>query len=314
MRATFLHALAELAAEDDRIALLTGDLGFGVVDDFAERFPDRFFNAGVAEQNMVGVATGLAEAGHVPFVYSIATFASLRPFEFIRNGPVLQALPVRIVAVGGGFEYSGDGPSHYALEDVALMRSQPGMCVIAPADPTQVTAAVRAHRDVPGPIYYRLGKDETRRVPGLDGRFALGRCETIGNGGDVLIVTSGSVSTNAVAAAELLEGDGVGATVLVVSTLSPPPLDDLAAALARYESVVTVEAHYVNGGLGSLVCEVVAERGLGCRVGRCAVRGLDPGLSGSEAYLHDRHGLSAANVAATARELHAGAVRRDGVV
>lgn len=311
MRATFVRALAELAAEDERVALLTGDLGFGVVEAFAEGFPDRFFNAGVAEQNMVGVATGLAEAGYVPFVYSIATFASLRPFEFIRNGPVLQGLPVRIVAVGGGFEYSADGPSHYALEDVALMRSQPGMCVIAPADATQVEAAVRAHRDVSGPIFYRLGKDETRRVPGLDGRFGLGRCEKIGNGGDVLLVCSGSISSNAVAAAELLGAQGVGATVVVVSTLSPTP-DDLVDALGDFAAVVALEAHYLNGGLGSLVCEIVAEHGLRCHVARCGVRRLEPGVSGTEAYLQDLYGLSASKVAATAAELCA-TVARGGI-
>src|SRR3954465_15838848 len=125
MRRAFAETLTELAAEDPRIVLLTADLGFMAPEPFIERFPARFFNVGVAEQNMVGVATGLAEAGLVPFVYSIVSFAVLRPFEFIRNGPIAQQLPVRIASVGGGMEYGQNGISHYGLEDVAMMRTQP---------------------------------------------------------------------------------------------------------------------------------------------------------------------------------------------
>ena len=147
MRATFIRTLVELAEEDKRIVLLTGDLGFTVVEPFAERFPDRFFNVGVAEQNMIGVATGLAEAGFVPFAYSIATFATLRSYEFVRNGPVLHRLPVRIVGVGGGLEYGMNGLTHYALEDIAVMRTQPGMTVLAPADFQQARTALCASQD-----------------------------------------------------------------------------------------------------------------------------------------------------------------------
>ncbi|HEY4939313.1 MAG TPA: 1-deoxy-D-xylulose-5-phosphate synthase, partial [Actinomycetota bacterium] len=125
MRRAFVQELAEIAERDARILLITGDLGFSVVEPFADRHPDRFFNAGVAEQNMVGLATGLAESGFIPFVYSIATFAALRPYEFVRNGPVLHNLPVRIVGTGGAFDYGTAGPTHHALEDVGIMRMQP---------------------------------------------------------------------------------------------------------------------------------------------------------------------------------------------
>ncbi len=163
VRATFIRTLVELAEEDERIVLLTGDLGFTVVEPFAERFPDRFFNVGVAEQNMVGVATGLAEAGFVPFVYSIATFATLRPYEFIRNGPVLHRLPVRIVGVGGGLEYGLNGLTHYALEDIAVMRAQPGMTVLAPADFEQARTALRETKAVPGPSTSGSARTRPRR-------------------------------------------------------------------------------------------------------------------------------------------------------
>src|SRR5215216_1545015 len=137
MRGAFTKAVIELAQRDPRIVLLTGDLGYMALEPFADTFPDRFFNVGVAEQNMIGLATGLAEAGMIPFAYSIATFASLRAYEFIRNGPVLHDLPVRVVGVGGGFEYGPSGPTHFALEDLGVTRLQPGLRVVAPADHQQ---------------------------------------------------------------------------------------------------------------------------------------------------------------------------------
>jgi transketolase len=312
MRGTFIRTLAELAEKDERIVLLTGDLGFMAIEAFAERHPERFFNVGVAEQNMVGLATGLAESGYTPYVYSIATFATLRPYEFIRNGPVLHQLPVRIVGVGGGVEYGTNGPSHYALEDVALMRAQPGMTVIAPADYEQTRTALLAAKDVPGPIYYRLGKDDVTTIAGLEGRFSLGRAETIGDGRDILIVTMGSIAREAVAAVELLSARGVSATVLVVASLSPAPVADLADMLARFDVALTVEAHYRDGGLGSLVCEVAAERASACRVVRRAVDRVEPGVSGSEAYLYGEFGLSAAALADAAVAV-VGAVRLPSV-
>jgi len=303
MRGTFVRTLVELAEDDARIVLLTADLGFTIVEPFAERFPDRFFNVGVAEQNMVGIASGLAEAGYVPYVYSIASFATLRPYEFIRNGPVHQRLPVRVVGVGGGFDYGTNGPSHHALEDLAVMRVQPGMTVIAPADFEQARAALRAAHALAGPVYFRLGKDDSARVAGLGGRFRLGRAETLGSGGDLLLVTTGSIARNAVATADALAANGIDATVLVAATVSPPPAEDLADALERFDAAVTVEAHYVDGGLGSLVCEVAAEQGLPCRVVRCGVRELEPGRSGSEAYLNETHGLSVEKLVATCTTL-----------
>jgi len=300
MRGAFVRTLTELAAADERIMLLTGDLGFMALEPFQERFPTRFLNCGVAEQNMVGVATGLAEAGFVPFVYSIATFATLRPYEFIRNGPVWHGLPVRIVGIGGGFEYGTQGLSHHAVEDLAIMRVQPGLRVIAPADHEQTVTAVRATWNAPGPIYYRLGKDDRTVVPGLAGRFTPDGVEMIGAGEDAALVATGSVAVEAVAAAELLAARGVAVTVAVVAAVNPPPSDALAALCRRVPLALSVEAHYVTGGLGSLVAEVIAEHGLPCRLVRCGVRTVADGRSGSQQYLHARHGLSPAALAATA--------------
>lgn len=299
MRSAFASALLDLAAADERVALLTGDLGFAVLEPFAERFPDRFWNAGVAEQNMVGMATGLAEAGYTPYVYSIATFASMRGYEFVRNGPILHDLPVRVVGVGGGMDYGHNGVTHYALEDVGIFRVQPGMSIVAPADPDQTRAALPAVQALPGPVYLRLGKESTS-VPGLDGRFALGRAERIGEGGDVALVALGGMAATAVETVEWLAADGIEACAIVVSSLNPAPVEDLAELLGDVRLAVTAEAHYVNGALGSLVAETIAERGLGCRLVRAGLRAMPVGATGSRPHLYERHGLSPARLAEAA--------------
>ena len=293
MRNAFLDELLAVAEEDPRVVLLTGDLGFMVLEPFAQRFPDRFYNVGVAEQNMVGVATGLAEAGLRPFVYSIATFATLRPYEFIRNGPLLHDLPVRIVGVGGGFDYAHNGVTHHALEDIAIMRAQPRMTVIAAADPDQARSALRAGHALDGPVYFRLGKGGVA-VPGLDGRFALGRLTTVSGGDDVALIATGPIAAETVRAAGLLSAEhGIEASVSVCASLSPPPIDDLVALLEHVPVAVTHEAAYVNGGLGSLVAEVVAEHGLRTRVVRCAVCEMPSGATGSQRWLERRYAIDA---------------------
>lgn len=292
MRAAFIKTLTEMAEADPRIVLLTGDLGFMALEPFAVAFPDRFINVGVAEQNMVGVATGLAEAGFVPFVYSIVTFAALRPYEFIRNGPILHQLPVRIIGMGGGFEYGSAGPTHHGLEDIGVMRVQPGIMTIAPADHEQVRTAMLRTRNHPGPIYFRLGKDDHTVVPGLDGRFDVGRAHVVREGRDVLIVAMGGVAAGAVQAADALGVQGVEATVMVTSCLNPCPVGDLTKAMSRHRLVLTVEAHYSVGGLASMVSEIIATSDLACKLHPLAVAETPDGVSGSRAHLHELHGLS----------------------
>ena len=299
MRKAFIQSLVELAERDPRVVLLTGDLGFTVVEDFAERFPDRFVNVGVAEQNMVGIATGLAEAGFVPFTYSIATFATMRPYEFIRNGPLLHGLPVRVIGVGTGLDYGVNGITHYALEDVALMRVQPKMMVVAPADPDQARAAVTATSEVLGPIYFRVGKG-AESIPELGGRFSPGRAELLRDGGDIAIIALGPATRTALDAADLLAETGIDAAVAAVASFNPSPTADIADLLDHVPVAITVEAHYLNGGLGSFVAEVVAEHGLNVRLVRSAVRDMPRALSGSQQYLLEHYGLTPRAVADSA--------------
>ena len=192
MRKQFVSTLTEIAATDDRVVLLTADLGFMVLEPFAQRHPDRFFNIGVAEANMISVAAGMAREGFIPFCYSIATFASMRGYEQFRNGAVLHNLPVRIVGIGGGFAYGSAGFTHHAMEDIALMRVQPNVGIVVPADDAQVDRALRDHYARPEPMYLRLAK-ETATHSELNGRFRWGHLEVIGDG-DIVIVAIGSMT------------------------------------------------------------------------------------------------------------------------
>ena len=291
MRNAFLDVLLVLAEEVERVMLLTGDLGVMVLVEVQGRFPDRFVNCGVGEQNMIGVATGLAEAGFVPFADSIATFSSVRPSEFIRNGPILHELPVRIVGVGGGFDYGHNGVTHFALEDYGVMRTQPGITTVAPADAAQARAALRATAELPRPVYFRISK-RGQALPGLEGRFELGRLTPVREGRDAAILAIGSIAHEAVAAADLLSEQNIDVTVAVVPSFNPSPIDEIAELLDGMPAALTVEAHYRDGGLGSLVAETIAENGLDCRLLRAGVTRMPGGETGSQSFLEDRHGLA----------------------
>jgi transketolase len=238
----------------------------------------------------------MAESGYRPFVYSIATFASMRGYEFLRNGAVLHELPVRLVGVGAGMDYGHNGVTHYALEDVAIMRVQPSMTIVAPADADQARTALQSTHDLAGPVYFRLCKS-TSRIPELDGKFRLGRLETLGSGEDVALIALGEMAATALRSSELLRELGIESTVALVTSLNPSPEEDLAELLGRIPLAVSIESHYVAGGVGSLVAEVIAEHGLATRLIRRGVREMPRGVTGSPAYLYERYGLSAGAVA-----------------
>jgi transketolase len=299
MRKALVSTLVELAESDDRLMLLTADLGFMALEPFAEKFPDRFINVGVAEENMVGVATGLAEAGFIPFVYSIVTFACLRPYEFIRNGPVQHRLPVRVVGVGGGVGYGQNGLSHYGLEDIGVMRLQPGMRVVAPADNQQVNACIRATWQEQIPVYYRIEKENTPVIPGLDGRFETGRVQVVRHGTDCLLLSMGGISSEVSEATVLLKEHGIECAHGVISDINPPPREHLCELLGKYGLVFAIEVHYRCGGIGSLVAETIAEAGLPCRLWRLGFASTPAGLIGSQTYLWSRNGLDRKGIAAT---------------
>jgi transketolase len=303
LRKVFVETLCQLAGKDDRILLLTGDLGYMALEPFRDRFPQRFFNVGVAEQNMIGVATGLAEAGFRPYAYSIANFAALRPFEFIRNGPVLHRLPVRVVGMGMGFDYGHSGTTHYALEDIGALRTLAGLTIVIPAAPGQAATALIETAEIPGPIYYSLSKDDRTSVPGLDGRFELGKIQVTRRGSDLALVTMGSIAQEVSAAADDLSARGIEAAVIVVSNFSPDPEDDLAEILSQFRHVISVEAQTVSGGVGSLVATVIASRGLSSRLRILGVRVPPDGTSGTQPERWRKYGLDRGSVVRTVLEI-----------
>jgi transketolase len=296
-----MEALIELAEADRRVFLLTADLGWSVVEPFAQRFPDRFLNVGVAEQNMLGIATGLAQVGYVPFAYSIATFSSMRCYEQIRNGPVLHQLPVRVVGIGGGYAYGHAGPTHHALEDLCIARAQPGLTVLAPADRAQAKSVMYATAKLAGPAYLRIGKAAGRELPGLNGRFALHRPDLVRAGDDLLFLCTGEIAFEAIEAAALLLPEGISAAVAVLAHLSYSSLRPLADLLRRYRTVLTVEEGYTSGGLAALTAQAIATESLNCRLVINGISESFPEFSGSTEFMRRHCGLSAEQLAEKAR-------------
>ncbi|MBN2579217.1 MAG: transketolase [Pirellulales bacterium] len=262
MRSTFIRTLAEAAAADPRVTLVVGDLGFGVVVDFARRFPEQFLNAGVAEQNMTGIAAGMALAGKVVFTYSIANFPVIRCLEQIRNDVCYHKANVVVVAVGGGYSYGSLGMTHHATEDLALMRALPEMTVLAPGDPVETAAATKAVAAGIGPVYLRLGRDKEPIVHQQPISWSIGKALTVREGNDLTLISTGAMLATAVAVAEMLAERGIHARVLSMHTLKPLDVDAVLAAARETGKIVTIEEHSIIGGLGGGVAEVLCEAGL----------------------------------------------------
>ena len=300
MRDAFVRALTELAAEDPSVVLVTGDLGFGVLNDFAERFPASYLNAGVAEQNMTAVACGMALAGAHAYTYSIGNFPTLRCLEQLRNDVCYHRADVTVVAVGGGLSYGQLGMSHFATEDLAILRTLPEMMVVPPSDPWQAYELTRQMYATGGPQYLRIDKSFAGLPEGL---VELGKARQVRAGSDAVIFAIGGILGEAVAAAEVLAGEGVSVRVVEIHTLKPLDVEAICEAAAACGIVVTLEEHTVVGGLGGAVAEALMSGGV--RVERFARLGLEnsyPDVVGDQAYLRARHGLDRDGVTKSLRK------------
>lgn len=304
MRTAFIKTLCELAEKNKNIWLLTGDLGYNVLEPFLQHFPDRFVNVGVAEQNMIGVATGLALSGKIVFVYSIANFPTLRCLEQIRNDICYHKANVKIVAVGGGLVYGVGGITHYATEDLSVMRSLPNMVVIAPADPIETTLAVQNILNYPFPCYLRLSKANDPIVHKNTPNFQIGKAIELKNGYDVTLIGTGGMVYNCLKVAEILEKEGISTRVLSMHTIKP--LDREAISLAAIETkiVLTIEEHVAYGGLSSAVAEVISQldnkpiyfRSLSIGDSFCQI-------TGGQEYLRQIYGLSIEGIYNTVKKI-----------
>lgn len=313
MRDCFIERLSQMAEADARIMLITGDLGFGVLDDYIRRFPKQFINAGVAEQNMTGLATGLAMEGYIVYTYSIANFVFMRCLEQIRNDALYHDCNVNVVSVGGGFSYGALGISHHATEDLAIMRSLPGLTVVSPGDHWEASEATAAVAAQPGTTYLRLDKSSASESRRSGEKFKLGDVRCVREGGDFTLAATGGILEEAMAAAELLSNHGVQCRVLSVHTLSPLNQDVFVRAARETGGIVTVEEHTVHGGLGGAVSELLLESGVPPRsFYRIGLRAGFSSVVGSQNYLRKYYGIDRSSIAAKVQELlHTKVTRSD---
>jgi len=307
MRTAFIQTLTELATDDPNVTLVVGDLGFGVVQEFARRFPRQFVNAGVAEQNMTSLAAGMALCGKRVYTYSIANFPTLRCLEQIRNDICYHNADVTVVAVGGGFAYGALGMTHHATEELAVLRAMPNITVVAPGDPIETTGLIRALAEQRGPAYLRLGRAGEETIHTGDVSVELGRALTVRPGKDLTLISTGGMLGVAVKVSDTLKSCGLGIRVLSLHTLKP--LDEQAIVKAARETrhVLTLEEHSIIGGLGGAVAEVLCEAGLdGVRFRRLGVPSQFCSEIGDQNHLRAFHGLSPEGVARSVLALLAG--------
>ncbi|HEY1455009.1 MAG TPA: transketolase C-terminal domain-containing protein [Candidatus Dormibacteraeota bacterium] len=300
MRTAFIEALNELADEDERVCLIVGDLGYSVIEAFAQKHPNQFVNAGVSEQNMIGLAVGMALSGKVVFTYSIGNFATLRCLEQIRNDVCYHRANVKVVAVGGGLAYGNLGVTHHASEDVAIMRALPNMTVVAPGDPVEARLATRAVVEHDGPFYLRLGKAGEPVVHASVPDFALGRALMLRDGTGVTLIASGGMLATASKVATDLAAQDISVRLLSMHTVKPIDRDAVTRAATETRYIFTLEEHSIEGGLGGAVAEVVAELDPGhAPLKRIGLRPEFNKTVGDQAYLKALHGLDEASVMKT---------------
>jgi transketolase len=297
MRTAFIKTLFDLAQEDQRIVLVVGDLGFGVVTEFMEHLPEQFVNAGVAEQNMTGMAAGMALSGKKPFTYSIANFPVLRCLEQIRNDICYHNADVKIVAVGGGMAYGSLGISHHATEDLAIMRALPNITVVAPGDPVEAQLATRALVQHEGPAYLRLGRNGEDILYTETPPFQLGKAIRVREGDDITLISTGGLLQETLRAADTLAAREVEARVLSMHTVKPLDKDAVLAAAAETDAIFTIEEHSIIGGLGGAIAEALLEADIRPRhFKRIGLQGAFSSVVGDQDYLRTQFGLDAAGI------------------
>jgi transketolase len=301
-RDAFVKALEELAVRDPRIVALTNDsVGSTKLARFRQRFPQRFINIGIAEQNMVGIGAGLANGGKIPFICGASCFLTARALEQIKVDLAYSKANVKLCSTTSGLAYGGLGPTHHSIEDLAWTRVIPNLTVIVPADPIETDQAVRAAAALDGPVFLRISRMPVPQVHAADYQFRVGRAACLKNGSDVTLIANGIMVCRALEAAALLAEQGIAARVLNMATVRPIDCDAILEAAAQTAAIVTVEEHSVVGGLGGAVAEVVATSA----PVHMRILGV-PGVfapTGSAQWLLEHFGLTAAGIRNAALEV-----------
>lgn len=302
MRTAFIEQLCELAQQDERIWLVCGDLGYSVLEAFSDRFPGRYLNAGVAEQNMTGIAAGLALAGKTVFTYSIANFPVMRCLEQIRNDVCYHNLNVKIVSVGGGLAYGSHGYTHHGVEDLAVMSVMPNMTVIAPGDPIEARAATTELAKVHGPAYLRLGKAGEPVLHQQKIDFEIGKAIRVQDGNQLTLIATGGMLGTAIEASRTLVSNGHSVRLFSMPTLVPLDTEAIRQAALETRTILTIEEHGV-GGLGTRIAEVIAEMGEPIRFRPLRLQPSPIKVAGSQVQLRESQGLSVMGIVTAAQEL-----------
>ena len=303
MRNAFADELTKLATEDQRVVLLSGDIGNRLFDNYKAQFADRFLNCGVAEANMTGVAAGLAMNGLRPITYTIAPFATTRCLEQIRDDICYHHLPAMIVGIGAGLGYADLGATHQSLEDIAFLRALPGMTVICPADPLEVRLAMRAALEIDGPVYLRLGKKGEPAVHPEAPDFKIGKAISLRDGHDIALLSTGTILPLVIEIAKQLERQNISAAIQHFHTVKP--LDDEALTLStlKYPLFATIEEHSRIGGFGSAISEWMSDREIQTtRLLRFGTQDKFLREAGGSNYARMRHGLTVENIVARIQE------------
>ncbi|HUI46903.1 MAG TPA: transketolase family protein [Nitrospirota bacterium] len=301
-RDAYGDALVILGKKRNDVVVLDADLsGSTKTSKFAKVFPDRFFNIGIAEQDMMGTAAGLAVGGKLPFVSTFAVFATGRAWEQVRQSICYPNLSVKIVASHAGITVGEDGGSHQSIEDIAVMRVIPNMTVIVPADGPETMQAIEAAAELKGPCYVRVGRNKVPTLFGADYKFKIGKAHVFNKGRDAAIIAAGIMVAEALKARDLLTAEGIDVGVINMSTIKPIDADVVIAAANRCGAVVTAEEHSIIGGLGGAVAEVLSESAPVPLV-RVGVKDAF-GTSGDQEGLLKHYGMSAENIAASVREV-----------
>jgi transketolase len=291
MRKAFVKTLIELAEKDERIYLLTGDLGYAALEEFAEKFPKRFINCGVAEQNMMGVAAGLAMCGKKPYVYSIVPFVTFRCLEQIRNDVCYQNLDVKIIGIGGGFSYGTLGATHSVLEEVAILRALPNMAVLCPADLLATEELMLKIYQTNSPTYIRTSKVGECEVYSQKPNLEIGKPNVIRDGKDGVIIATGLPIYFFLKIADELKKQNINLKILDLHTLKPINKEYLLKEIKDFKNIFTIEEHSVIGGTGSAVAEILAQSDFPAKLQIIGIPDEFPKEIGSADYLRQKYSV-----------------------
>lgn len=299
MRQTFVNTIESIASKNKDVMLLIADLGFSIYEGFVEKTPNQFLNVGIAEQNMTGIAAGMALEGKIPFIYSIIPFVTMRNFEQIRNDLCYQNLNVKIVGVGAGFTYGPYGHTHHGLEDIGILRTLANLTIFCPGDTKETKFATEEALRIKGPVYIRLGRTGEPPVHKGKPELKVGKGALISDGNDITIIATSTMVYRGLEVSKLLEKDGLGVRLISMHTIKPFDYQIIIDSAKKTKAIFSLEEHSIIGGLGSAVSEVLSESGLKTKFKRIGVPDRFTKVIGNQEYMRKANNLTTQQIFST---------------